>query len=204
MKKFLSILLALVLTAGMGFSFLAYAVSTDMNEATTLSSKDGKVSADLPIKGNYKEIEPTYFVTIQMDDLTFKYSTEGDYVWNPFSLVYVNNLIYKWDTVSETGQEGATRLITVTNRSDAPVTVSAVATTENDFNDRFSVNIAPQSCNLDAAYEGMTSDVMNEDNFSLQIKAIGRPDPNATADPKRIGSVTITVTAVNTEPPGNQ
>lgn len=125
MKKFASLILALAMT----FSLCISAGAVEQ----TLS---GNGDASLPLTSDAQNVNVTvtdgthggivYHVKVEWTNLTFEYQKEGEGTWDPESHTYNDVTTNGW-----VGGEGNTitreGVITVTNHSNAPVDVAAVA-----------------------------------------------------------------------------
>lgn len=126
MKRFISFLLAFTMLAGMGGSF-ADAEDEGKGKTADYLHADGKAS--FPIKASYvaEPFNPTYFVTVSWNDLSFEVGVDGELKWDTGHLQYD-------DSRSLVVRDTSAATITVTNRSDVGVSItSTLEQKENDF-----------------------------------------------------------------------
>ena len=153
MKKVLAMFLALVLVLSMSTVALASSgVTGDTEQNIVVTVTEG-------------EVNHIRSINIEWDSLVFTY-TKGDKTWNPGQ--------QKYDEAAGTwGNNRNTATVTVTNKSDEAITVSAAITGQDD-KDGFSASLSAASFTLE----------------SYATQAAGQPDK---------GTITITVSLASGE-----
>lgn len=119
-KASLSLLLAVLLLAGIGAS--ASAADTGAGKAQVSDVKSGSI----PVEGTYATLaaEPTIFVDISWEGMSFTYTPEHKGGWNPDEHNYDVNQPASWEA-SNSKKFGS---ITFTNKSDPSVTYGIYVT----------------------------------------------------------------------------
>lgn len=183
MKKFLLIALAVVMMMTLAIS--AFAAETVV---------DGNFT---PVKGevtvNYKEdvTETVYYVTVEWEDLAFEYVGE---TWRWIAQEY------RYERVKEGSWVDDTKEITVTNYSNAAVTVTAAlsdevvsdtAVVELDKQTFDLESAAPDLANLDNSDKESLKGTPKEDKFTITASGA----PAVGANNVKIATLTVTVAA---------
>ena len=115
MKKFLSIMLALVMI--MNFSVMAFAADFTSVPANDTQDVIVKTTSDT-------KADKVYKVTVEWDSLTFEYDANNGRTWNPETHIYDGNVAFK----NAAGNNAAN--VVVTNHSNAKVDVKSYFATE--------------------------------------------------------------------------
>ncbi len=117
MKKFLTLALVLVMALTLSVSVFAVDIVGGESGSSTLGNPDNIEAVITVEKG---EAEKVYRVDIAWENMNFTYAQEYDIEWDPARLEYTDTVEASWSHKQAT--------ITITNRSNADVTVSAEAT----------------------------------------------------------------------------
>lgn len=119
MKKFLALLLAVLMIASMSITAFAEDVADDVITSNTDQKKTGEVKVQVYDKSTGDPIESTgtYKVTVSWGNLLFKIQVNNasDVEWNGSAYTITNG---SWDRTSTE--------VTVTNHSDMPVKVNGL------------------------------------------------------------------------------
>ena len=119
MKRFVTILLVLAVLASMGS--IAYAEGSDSGSKSL--SVNSSSSENVGVTGKFEAAEapdPKYCVNITWQSMMFKYNLEPHRIWNSET--------HKWEggyMLVDSGEEASSRMVTVENRSNAVVNVTA-------------------------------------------------------------------------------
>lgn len=119
MKRFVTILLVLAVLASMGS--IAYAEGSDSGSKSLSVDSSGNESVGVTGKFEAAEAPATkYCVNITWQSMIFKYNLEPHRIWNSET--------HKWEggyMLVDSGEEASSRMVTVENRSNAVVKVTA-------------------------------------------------------------------------------
>ena len=162
MKKFFAFALALALTLALSVTCFA-----------ALENKTGDVTA------TYKTPDPAgtvYKVDVVFGDMEFTYTPEGNGTWDPAQHKYVEKAAAKWEATGNT--------ITVTNHSNAAVTVTLSYDAEEGF-EAATATFSKTTFTLDSA---ATTGAAVADSATLTMD--GTLPASATTATK-IGTVTV-------------
>ena len=138
MKKFLALLLAVMMIASMSVTafaadYLQWAPGDDVQDGNGGKNTTTKSTQDVYVKMQGNTIESVYFVVVEWEALNFTYKFNTGVKWNPELHQYVNadnktTDVGDWYVdVSENAQPDAKieEAIKVTNHSDATVIITA-------------------------------------------------------------------------------
>ena len=117
MKKFLTLALVLVMALTLSVSVFAADIVGGESGSSTLGTPDDIEAVITVEKG---EAAKVYRVDIAWENMNFTYAQEYDIDWDPARLEYTDTVEASWSHKQAT--------ITITNRSNDDVTVSAEAT----------------------------------------------------------------------------
>lgn len=179
MKKFLAMILALVLVFSM--STVAFAATTEKSGNLT--------AANLPWKSDGKEVN----ITIGAEAIVYNV----DIVWQDLTFTYSNNQTWNPDTHTHTGTSGwdvaaIDNAIVVKNHSNAKVTVSTEKTAEaNNKGVEFYVTTAGSET-LNSA---VGTAVDEAPSVSYKVELGGNAPNDLTAGTFKIGTITVKIDA---------
>lgn len=169
MKKIITMVMALALILSMAVPAFAYGPG----EGETL---DVKAKYD-----SSTSTPPIYSVDIVWDSLTFTYTEKNTKTWQPKDHSYATSTEGGWDKTTAT--------VTVTNHSNAAVTV-AMAYTAATTNSGVTATLTGGSKTLAAGQENMAS---SADSVTGTLTISGKPNSSVTASGITVGSITITI-----------
>lgn len=175
MKKILTIILALVLVLSM--SITAFAAENNSHE----------------VKGTYQatdESSTVYAVDVTWGNMEFTYDVPAD-VWNGEEHKYESGGEARWKH-----DEGA-NVVTVTNRSNAAVNV---AVTTDTGSCGITASVTNSTFQLGNAAEGATTEIAGTATEGTAVITLSGELTNKSAKKSVIGSVTVTITAVEALP----
>ena len=183
MKKFISLVLALLILSSLAVPALAADGSGSMTGL-------GLGQSDIPVSGKYEEglsAAPTYAVDIAWANLNFVYKVQGTNVWNPET--------HKYEVKDEiVGWEGKGTVL-VANHSNVPVNVGFTFQAETNMTG-LTGNFTKSAFQLAAPAIGAAqADVPND--FTELTLSGGSLSPEQTTEVK-IGTVTVSISAVST------
>ena len=124
--------------------------------------------------------EKVYNVDIEWDSMTFTYTEGGTKVWNPATHTYTTSTSSGWDKTEAD--------ITVTNHSNAAVTVSVEYAPVDGTG--VSGAITNGSATLAAGVEGKPDEA---DKLTATLTISGTPNSTVTEDGVKIGTITIKI-----------
>lgn len=125
--------------------------------------------------------KPVYSVDIEWDSLTFVYNETNTKTWKPSDHSYDTATNGSWDKTSAN--------ITVTNHSNAAVTV-AMAYTASATDSGVTAALTGGSKTLAPGVENKASEA---DSVTGTVTISGKPNSSVTASGITVGSVTITI-----------
>lgn len=182
MKKFISLVLALLMLSSLSVQALAGSgsdVITDLNDKT-----------DIVITGKYEEglaAADTYAVDIAWANLNFVYKVQGTNVWNPET--------HKYEVKDEiVGWEGKGTVL-VANHSNVPVNVGFTFQAETNMTGLTGIFTKPTFQLAAPAIGAAQADVPND--FTELTLSGGSLSPEQTTEVK-IGTITVSISAVST------
>lgn len=203
MKRFIIFLLVLTMLTGMG-SIAYAAVLEDQNGSGTATLTDdisGSATAD--VYGKYSDAdmpEPVYSVKVSWEAIEFKCKVTGQQVWKPASHEWQNGLRYS-EWITPDGASSATeRDVVITNSSNVPIKVTAEWKAETDsygLKPYFDALADENIFTLDTPADG--TGVNDTHILKVGINP-GQPKVDMpTGEPIKIGTLTITFEAVDTQ-----
>lgn len=196
MKKFASLILALAMTFSMCISVSAERVD------------NGIGSEDMPVQIKVTEGIGgiVYNVTVAWESMDFTYKKAAAGTWNPDTHTYSGGNAAGWvpngnQLIAETNAEGnytaVSSAITVTNHSNAAVTVGA---TLNDGALEAEHNGVALALSYDAADQVLSdasqvayNDVPGADKIAYTLKVSGVPDNSYTSALAKVNTITVTI-----------
>lgn len=174
MKKFLACVLALVMIFGLAANVSAVGGSiTVSTSGTPTNIGDVEVNVTEGAKIN------TYWVIVAWENLTFSYTTNGQR-WNAEQHKYVD--------IEGGGFTGSTTAdITVTNKSDVNITVTAAAA-DKSSGDGFKATLNKTTFDL-ASYADRAADAADTNTFTVSVSTDGTP----SAGEASVADISVTI-----------
>ena len=169
MKKIITFAMALALVMSMAVPAYAYGPG-DEKELDVTAKYNSSITTGT-----------VYGVDIDWDSLTFTYNESGTKTWKPSDHSYTTDTQGGWDKTSAN--------ITVTNHSNAPVTVDMDYTTSTTGTG-VTATLSGGSKTLAAGVENQYSAA---DSVTGKLTISGKPNSNVTASGITVGSITITI-----------
>lgn len=192
MKRIITFLLTLVLlvsSATLSSLYVLAASGESGSNEVPLSEHDGSVegSASFDVTGSYDSSHsPVYKVVITFGDLNFKYKPIGSLTWDAAALTYRNSTHYDWESTK--------KIVTVVNRSNVDVKVTASVSKEADTEHNVNIEVGPSEKVMAAAEENASALPVYEFSVSVGSEGSGTVDPDVVANsPVKIGQVTFTL-----------
>lgn len=191
MKKFLALLLAVMMIASMSITAFAadlyYDPTNDSSNETNTTTGDVLVTVD-----GTANVTHTYYVVVTWKEMSFKYSFASGTTWDPENHQYVNanGTVGAWDK-GEVAQA-----ITVTNHSDASVTADA----KFDTGDSKTTNNVTATVACESASETIGSaegKAFNDSSLSITYKVSIDEKTPTTNDPFTLGTITVELSKGN-------
>lgn len=174
MKKILACILALVMVFGLAVTAAAADGSTVIGiSGTPTDIGDVEVNVTEGDKLN------TYYVIVAWEDLTFSYTT-SDQRWDAEQHKYV-------DAEGGGFTGGTTANITVTNKSDVNITVTA-AVADKNANDGFKANLDKTTFDL-LSYADRDVDAADTNTFTITVSTDGTPDEGEAS----VADISVTI-----------
>lgn len=168
-KKIITLVMALALVMSLAVPAFAYGPGDEK---------------ELDVTAKYNSSTTTgtvYSVDIDWDSLTFTYNEKSTKTWKPSDHSYTTDTQGGWDKTSAN--------ITVTNHSNAAVTVDMAYTTSTTGTG-VTATLTGGSKTLAAGAENQYA---TADSVTGKLTISGKPNSNVTANGITVGSVTITI-----------
>ena len=173
MKKMISLILAMSLVLSMSITAFA---------AEDTGKKPGE-NTNIGVTAKYNtssDTETTYSVDVEWTDMTFTYNEAGTKEWNAATHSYTTNSTGSWDKTTAT--------VTVTNHSNAEVTVAMEYTAVEGTG--VTGTLTNGSATLDAGVEGKYDEA---DSVTATLTISGTPANTVTSTGTQIGSIKVTI-----------
>ena len=177
MKKFLTLALVLVMALTLSVSVFAASESVGGTNGLATLNQPSDISATVGV--TTETATTVYRVDIEWNNMDFQYSAAYNTGWDPANLVYKETAGNEWSHTEAT--------IKITNRSNADVTVSAVAT-PGEANVNYTFNATETTLSSAATEEIMDSKEPDFVTYTLQIAAEQIP-----AQSGKIATISITL-----------
>ena len=174
MKKLLAGILALVMVFGLAVTASAAGGSMTIGVSGTPAD-----IGDVEVTVTEGETINTYYVIVAWDDLTFTYA-KNNRRWDAENHKYVN-------AGGGTFTDGATANITVTNKSDVSITVTAAAEDKN-ASDGFKATLNKTTFDL-GSYADLAVDAPASNTFTITVTTDGTPSAGTTA----VADISVTI-----------
>lgn len=175
MKKILSIMACLALTASVSGTALAGGGTDKLTNVKNQQSIDIEVACQ-----NNTVIPDVYSVDIEWQDMIFTYNASGTKTWNPVTHMYTAETTGQWS------KDAAD--ITVINHSNRSIEV--VVSYENDNQIGVDVLVTNGTFTIESAVDKAVDAPELKQSATLTISGI--PD-DQTAKDMKVGQVTITI-----------
>ena len=183
MKKFLAIMLAVVMTCTLVIGVAASTTPDEENENHKVQAKVETVATGT-----------VYSVDIAWGSLVFTYKDDTLGTWNPSTHDYDNKGTDGWKINETTVAQTVEATVTITNHSNSAVDVKTTYA-DAEGNDNVTVTVAGASVTaiteLPSA-EGKATDAQDlQTTFTVSVT--GRPDSNVGTTAVDLGTISVTV-----------
>lgn len=185
MKKFLALILALVLAFSLGtVAFAADASETDNVVDSRLTGETNKETTTVTVNTTAGAVGKIYYVEVAWETLAFEYNS-ADVTWDPDTHTYTN-ANSAWANGGKI--ENA---ITVTNHSNDEVTVSTAFATAN-MGVTAAITVNAGDATLESADIVAYDEPGDAASVSYDVTVSGTPNDGFTSGDS-VGTITVTI-----------
>lgn len=186
MKKFIALILAVLLIASMSVTAFAADVADGDITSNTANKKTGDVKVQVTdAAGNVFTADATYFVVITWGDLIFDLE-----VANPKTNITWDG--DKYNIVGGNWDDETTHYVTVTNKSDAKVAISAAFSNGNKTSEK-KYEVAATITNGDKTLADAVNKEPDSTTYTISLSAAPKTLPELAFE---VDTITVTVQTV--------